>query len=324
MGSIKWEDVVKQSIPVFEGFISRNVIPTLRTIHYALVSKNIIPNTKTAYKGLSSAFVKARQEGIVKWSWLADEGRDIEEGENNYVWKPEQYADSRMERAIDDLKRVLEGSTYFSYPKWMNQQYYVEVWIEKNALRATFKNYIQDFNITLVPSRGYSSWTFLKEANDRIRRNANGKTPLILYFGDFDPTGEDIERFLRDSMNGFFGLVLEVKRIGVTKDQIEQYNLPTTPEDAEEIEKLHRDSRFKNWEHGNYRVELDALLAFVPDEFERIIKESIQEYFDEDVYTDVLVKEDEGKELIRERLTSELPQKIKDLLKELGLENGDE
>lgn len=322
MGSIKWEEVVTGSIPVFQSFINRGVVPTLRTIYYALVSKNIIPNTKSAYKGVSSAFVKARQQGMIHWDWLADEGRDIEEGERNDIFEPNRYADAVMRNSISNLKNSLEGSTYFSYPKWMNQQYYIEVWIEKNALRATFKNYIEDFKVALIPSRGFSSWTFLKEAYDRIREDMNNKTPLILYFGDFDPSGEDIERFLRESMNGFFGLDLQVIRVGVTKDQIEKYNLPTTPENAEEIEKLHRDSRFAKWEHGDYRVELDALLAFVPDEFERIVKESIQEYFDESIYKDVLDKEAEAKEIISDKLKDELPQKIKDLLTELGL--GDE
>jgi hypothetical protein len=122
-------------------------------------------------------------------------------------------------------------------------------------------------------------------------------------------------------MNGYFGIDMEVIRIGVTKDQIEEYNLPTTPDDAEEIEKLQRDSRYNRWEHGNYRVELDALLAFVPDEFERIVKESVANYFDEDVYADVLEQQEEAKELISKKLKAELPQKIKDLMKELGLED---
>lgn len=324
MTSIKWDEVVTGSIPVFQSFIDRGVVPTLRTIHYALVSKNIIPNTKSAYKGLSSAFVKARQEGIVMWNWLADEGRDVEEGEDNYIWEPKDYANTIISNSVSQLRKQLEGSTYFHYPKWMSQEYYIEMWIEKNALRATFKNYISDYKIALVPSRGFSSWTFLKEAHDRIRQNANGKTPLILYFGDFDPSGEDIERFLRESMNGYFGIDIKVIRIGVTKDQIEEYNLPTTPEDAEEIEKLHRDSRFAKWEHGDYRVELDALLAFVPDEFERIVKESVKEYFNEDIYEDTLNKEAEAKEIISEKIKDELPQKIRDLLVELGLDREDE
>lgn len=322
MTSIKWDSVVTQSIPIFKEFVSRNVVPTLRTIHYALVSKGIIPNTKSAYKGLSSAFVDARKEGIIEWDWLADESRDMDEMESDYIWEPENYANSTMRNVLRYMKDSLEGSSHFSYPKWMNQQYYVEVWIEKSALRATFKNYLEEWNIVPVPSRGYSSWTFLKMANDRIQQRADGKTPLILYFGDFDPSGVDIERFLRESMNGYFGIDLEVKRIGVTKDQIDEYNLPTTPEDAEEIEKLQRDARFNKWEYGNYRVELDALLAFVPDEFERIVKESVQEYFDSDVYEDVQQKEAEAKELISEKLKDELPEKIKNLMKELGL--GDE
>jgi hypothetical protein len=101
MGSIKWDNVVAQSIPVFESFISKGVIPTLRTIHYALVSKNIIPNTKTAYKGLSSALVKARQDGIVNWEWLADEGREAKEGESNYIWEPEKYADATIRQLLE-------------------------------------------------------------------------------------------------------------------------------------------------------------------------------------------------------------------------------
>jgi len=324
MGSIKWDNVVTQSIPVFESFIGRGVVPTLRTIHYALVSKNIIPNTKTAYKGLSSAFVKARQDGVVHWNWLADEVREAKEGESNYVWEPEEYADATIRQLLKEMNDTLSGSSRFRFPKWMNQGYYVEVWIEKSALRATFDNYLSEYKVALVPSRGYSSWTFLKEANDRIQENADGKTPLILYFGDFDPSGVDIERFLRESMNGYFGIDMKVIRIGVTKDQIEEYDLPSTPDSAEEIEKLQKDSRFNKWEYGNFRVELDALLAFVPDEFERIVKESVQEYFDEEIYEGVLEQQEEAKELISEKLKDELPQKIRDLMKELGLDRDDE
>jgi hypothetical protein len=320
---IKWDEVVKASIPVFKEFVARRVVPTLRTIHYALVSKNIIPNTKSAYKGLSSAFVKARQDGVIDWAWLADEGRDVESiYDGSWTQDPKEYANSSINGAVRNLRDALEGSTGFSFPKWLNQNYYVEVWIEKNALRATFNQYLEEFKVHIVPSRGYSSWTFLKEANDRIVRNSEGKTPLILYFGDFDPSGVDIERFLRESMNGFFNLDMKVKRIGVTLEQIEKYNLPTTPEDAEEIAKLHKDARFNAWTHGDYRVELDALLAFVPDEFEIIVKDSVSEYFDPEIYAEVQDKEYEAREQIKERMKEELPEKIKALLKELGI--GDE
>lgn len=321
---INWAEVVKLSIPIFEGFIERRVIPTLRTVHYALVSKNIIPNTKSAYKGLSSAFVKARKEGVIKWNWLADEGRDIEEGEYVYDQDPDDYADWEINNAVSELKKSLEGSSNFSYSHWKDQPYYVEVWIEKNALRATFQEFLKGDYVTLVPSRGFSSWTFLKEAADRIRSKAKNKTPVIVYFGDFDPSGEDIERFLRDSMNGFFGIDIEVKRVGVTLDQISEYNLPSEPRSEEELEKLHKDARFKNWAHGDFVVELDALLAYVPDEFKRIVQESVSEYYDEDIAYEVRKDEEEAREMIADRMREELPEKINALLRELGLSNGDE
>lgn len=321
--SIKWDEVVQASIPIFKEFVARRVVPTLRTIHYALVSKNIIPNTKSAYKGLSSAFVKARQDGVIKWDWLADEGRDIEEGEFGYDMTPEDYAEFKIRNAVSELKEALEGASNFSYSHWKDQKYYVEVWIEKNALRATFKQFLMGDYVTIVPSRGFSSWTFLKEASDRIQSKARGKTPVIVYFGDFDPSGEDIERFLRDSMNGFFGIDVEVKRVGVTMDQIEKYSLPSEPRSEEELSKLHKDARFKNWAHGDFVVELDALLAYVPDEFKRIVQDSVAEYYDSETAERVADEEEKGRKYVAERMKEELPEKIKELLKELGLGSED-
>jgi len=322
MVKLNWDSVTAQSIPIFEQFAARGVIPTLRTIYYALVSKSIIPNTKSAYKGLSVAFVTARKDGRIRWSWIADETRHAEEGDTRHYWDKDRYAQAVMESVVDSLKENLEGSTDYQIPKWHRQPYYIEVWIEKAALQATFKKYLEDWHVTLVPSRGYSSWTFLKQAADRIRKDAQGRTPVIIYFGDFDPSGVDIERFIREALNQFQGVDVKVNRICVTENQIKEYDLPAIPEDAEEIEKLKRDSRYNKWEHGLFRVELDALLAIVPDEFERLVIESIQEYFDEDIGKENEAEEEANQDHIMDRLTAELPEKIRELLREMGLEEG--
>lgn len=289
---IDWSHVVHESVPIIESFVARGVIPTLRTVYYALVSKNLIPNTRSAYKRLSTVIVNARKQGKIQWSHIADETRQTRGGDLP-LWEPEDYARSYVDHLFERIQE-------FELPKWKDQPYYVEVWLEKFALAGTFQNYLRGMNITIVPSRGYSSWTFLKDAAARIQIKAEDKTPIILYYGDFDPSGEDIERFLRDALT-WWNLDVEVKRIGVTEDQTKEYNLPHTPEDAEEIEKLRRDPRFKKWEHGLYRVELDALLAFVPDEFERIVKEALADYFDEDIYEEVLEDQGEKREVARDK-----------------------
>ncbi|MEM2197295.1 MAG: hypothetical protein QW290_09470, partial [Sulfolobales archaeon] len=77
--------------------------------------------------------------------------------------------------------------------------------------------------------------------------------------------------------------------------QIERFNLPCTPESAEELEKLKRDSRFKKFvdKWGLVRVELDALVALRLDNFKQILVDSIKKHFDYEVYEKVTKKREE-------------------------------
>jgi hypothetical protein len=55
------------------------------------------------------------------------------------------------------------------------------------------------------------------------------------------------------------------------------------------LEKLGRDSRTNGFidKYGKlFAVELDALLAIVPDEFRKLVQESVNCYFDFDIYKD--------------------------------------
>ncbi len=58
-----------------------------------------------------------------------------------------------------------------------------------------------------------------------------GQRPVILYFGDFDPSGvqmlEATEETLRKDM--VLGQ-LDVRRIALNMDDIERYNLPNNPD----------------------------------------------------------------------------------------------
>ena len=304
MVKLNWSYITEQSIPVFNDFSRRGITPTVRTIYYALVSKELIPNTRSAYQGLVKMLVKARKDGVVRWEWIADETRATR-GQDHPRWEPERYAKAYVENVFERLQD-------YKLPRWLNQERYVECWIEKFALAATFDNWLGDMNVVLVPSRGYSSWTFLKDAADRIEENAMGRETIILYFGDFDPSGRDIERFLGETLE-WFGVDATIHNIAVTQDQIEQYKLPHSPEDSEEIAKMMRDPRFKQWEHGLYRVELDALMAFVPDDFERIVKDSVEGYFDPRIYNETLELQEEEQKTVWARAKELLDERIKEI-----------
>jgi hypothetical protein len=74
---IDWKSVVERVKFELPWFLERDIVPTLRTLFYRLISLDIIPNTNQAYKQLSSATVKARKAGKLRWDSFSDEGRPI-------------------------------------------------------------------------------------------------------------------------------------------------------------------------------------------------------------------------------------------------------
>ena len=84
--------------------------------------------------------------------------------------------------------------------RWENQEYYPEVFIEKKALQGVFQNICRQYDVALGACKGYPSLTFLYESQLRFNSAIyNGKKPIIIYFGDYDPSGEDIPRSIYEN-----------------------------------------------------------------------------------------------------------------------------
>jgi hypothetical protein len=182
---------------------------------------------------------------------------------------------------------------HYRIPRWYKQPHYVEVWIEKQALASTFQSFLVGRDVRTVINKGFASWTFLHQNAQRLAQKAEEDPDIeihVLYFGDFDPSGEDMDQHLNEALIQFdLHDIVEFERIAVTEKQIQEFNLPPTPEDSETLEKLDRDSRTNGFieKHGElFAVELDALLAIVPDEFRKLVQESVDCYFDFDIYKD--------------------------------------
>jgi hypothetical protein len=255
-------------------------------LFYRLVSLQVIPNTKNSYKRLSKVLVKERKEGNIEWDAIADEGRLVICNFDDTYESPEQY----IQRGINHIKNA---DSQYKVPRWHNQKHYVEIWIEKQTLADTFESFLEDRHVRIAANKGYAGWTFLSENADRlmeIRLKHPDKRIHILYFGDFDPSGEDMDRHLEDALSYFFDpdyYFIDFERIAVTEEQIDEYDLPPIPEDSETLDKLDKDSRKDGFvdKYGQLiAVELDALLAIVPVQFKQLAQESVDQYFDEDTY----------------------------------------
>jgi hypothetical protein len=282
---IDWKSVVDYVNEKSSWFIERDITPTLRTLFYRLVSLEVIPNTNQAYKQLSSATVKARKKGKLPWNVFSDENRLVLSNFVEEYQTPEQYVQSH----IDLLK---QASQNYTVPRWHKQLHYVEVWIEKQALADTFSSFLRSCDVRIVVNRGYSGWSFLYENCMRLLEvKRSGKEIHILYFGDFDPSGDDMDDHLDNALR-YFGLEdVDFQRIAVTEEQLEQFNLPPMPKSKEMIDKVNHDTRTNGFirKYGRlYIVELDALLAIVPDEFKSIVQGSVDQFFNQGIYQAVL------------------------------------
>jgi len=328
MGRVDWKQVVEvvrdEVVPAFNR---EGVKPTLRTIFYSLVSRNLIPNTKSAYKRLSEVLVKARKDGIFAWDFMEDRVRYAIKRFSDYratqdeLDRVERYCREKVEEI--DLNELLNSEFDYlgvsrSVGYWAEQPVVPEVWVEKDALASTLDNWLWDLHVNIRVNRGYSSWTFIYENVRELRDILEShEKVVILYCGDLDPSGVDIQRFLREALE-YFGMdesKVELIRVAVTPEQVERFNLPPRPEDAETIAKLRRDPRSKSYTY-DYVVELDALVAYVPQEFRRIIREAVDRYHDKDVYSRVRREVDELYEKSREVIEEHKKEALKKILEQ--------
>jgi len=253
----KTVDLINQAYDVLKEYNPM----TLRQVYYQLVSKHFIENKLSEYQRLSSALVKARQMNSIPWDWIEDRVRQ-----------------PKIISMWNDLPDFIE-TVKVAYRKnvWNNQSDYIEIWLEKDALSGIFENITRKYGVTLVVGRGYNSWSAYKEAIDRFSQ-LDKKNIYILYFGDFDPSGEDIVRALKKSLE-FFGIYPKIKKIALTYQDITTYKLP--PDFTKKTDS--RTAKFVE-KYGDLAVELDALSLPILQEK---IRESIEEHLDMEAFDKV-------------------------------------
>lgn len=249
---------------------------TIRQLHYRLVAIGMTNDTNH-YKRVVGAMTKARWDGTVSMTAFIDRERTMF-GETEDETKDLQ---NEIERGKEQIHAWMNA---YNLNRWSNQENYIEVGIEKKALQGVFEDPCESVGVGLAPFKGYSSITFLHGLAGRFEDAiANGKTPIILYFGDYDPSGLDIPRSVSDNLSRM-GVDVEVKRIALNPDQIHEMDLPGVPA------KL-TDSRTNNWLGGEV-VECDAV---EPMTLAQMCRDAIDEHFNQDLYSELKDQEyDEG------------------------------
>lgn len=251
-------------------------ILTLRALYYQLVARGMT-NSLQHYKRVVAAMSAARRDGRVSYETFSDHDRQMIGSTKN--------EETLLEDSISEAKRAIKNwMEIYHKNRWENQPYYVEVWIEKKALQGVFESVCFHNRVALAACKGYPSLTFLNEAAERFQDaiEINKQTPLILYFGDYDATGEDIPRSIEDNLLEDFDLNVEVRRIALLEEQVLEMRLPPAPTKK-------TDSRAKRW-NGLGQVELDAV---DPHTLQTMCNDAIKEIFKQDLFENLKDQEEE-------------------------------
>lgn len=259
--------IIETALPII-GRYDDGVL-TIRGLHYQLVGAGMT-NTQRHYKRVVSAMISARRDGLVTYETFSDRDREMESETASGVTDYKQ----ELERGKNHIRAWMN---HYEKNRWENQPIYPEVLIEKKALVGTFEKTCQAWDIGLGACKGYPSLTFLNDLAQRFKTESrDGKEVVILYFGDYDPSGEDIPRSIQDNLLNDFGVRVEVRVISLNESQVLEWNLPPAPAKS-------GDSRTAKWE-GLGQVELDAVS---PERINQLLNDAISEIFDERLYADL-------------------------------------
>jgi hypothetical protein len=252
---VPWARIVERAAAIVESY---DTGVTLRQLFYRLVSELVIPNTPNAYKELSRHTAAARRDG--GFPRLIDQGLSIE--------RPTFF--DGPDDALGQLR------SWYRRDRTEGQPHALYLGVEKagmvEQLAAWFGN---PRGIPIVALKGYSSQTLVDLVADEIV--ADGRPAVLLYAGDFDPTGEDVDRDFVERVDAFD----DVRRIALNADQVKKYGLPPLP--GKET-----DSRAAAFaaRHGQLmQVELDAL---DPDDLRALYADAIDDYWDDAAFDHVL------------------------------------
>jgi hypothetical protein len=222
----------------------------VRQVFYQMVTRGVVEKREAECKGtIGRLLVKMRRDGVVPYSWIADNTR--------WMRKPRTYTGLRD--ALEQTARLYRRNL------WQDQDAYVEIWCEKDALAGVIMEETAPYDVPLMVSRGFSSLSYLYETAENIK--AIGKPTYIYHFGDHDPAGRAIPAHVERELRGHApDIELHFETLAVTPAQIKKYKLPTRPTKK-------GDARGKAFKGRS--TDLDALPAPI---LRQIVREAIERH----------------------------------------------
>jgi uncharacterized protein (DUF2249 family) len=253
--------VIRSCNTIIADYQAQGYTLTLRQLYYRLVAAALIPNTQQSYDRVGDIVKDARLSGVIDWDAIEDRTRNL----------------SSLSHWETPAEIIAGAAHSYRLDKWEGQAYRPEVWVEKEALAGIVERTAQRNDVSVMACRGYMSLSEMHAAALRfIGYLEMGQAPLVIHLGDHDPSGMDMTRDIAARLEMFIshhlGRTIEVKRIALNMNQIEEYSPPPNPAKITDSRAAAYIARF-----GKSSWELDAL---EPNVLDGLIENTIVQYRD--------------------------------------------
>lgn len=228
---------------------------TLRGLFYRVVSAGLLPSTdKKHYAAFGNLMMKLRENEFVPFEWLTDGVR--------------QTLKSSSWTGLVDFADTVRDCYRRDF--WSDLPDYIHVFCEKDAIAGVLQPATEEFDVALSPIRGYVSASFAHQI--AMTWSHINKPIHAFFFGDFDASGFDLERDLKDKLQRYSGKSFTWERLGVNAEDFAAFDLlPLAPKESDR-----RCPKFVA-EHGSECAEIDAVPS---NELRRRVREAIEQYVD--------------------------------------------
>lgn len=261
--------LIQLSNDILDEYAAQGLVLTVRQLYYQLVARGYIENTIQSYKRLGKAVSNGRLAGLIDWTMIEDRARRI-------IY-PGHW---------EDPAEIVDSAYHsFRVNRWENQPKHVEVMVEKDALAGVLEGVCRELDVRLIPNRGYTSQSMMFWHGQRMAgAKQDGKEVHILYLGDHDPSGLDMDRDIEERAELFsYGVWVHFLRLALTMPQIQEYDPPPDPAKLTDSRAGPYISRY-----GRHSWELDAL---EPRVLVRLVRENVLALRDEDLHEETMERE---------------------------------
>ncbi|MGH2501004.1 MAG: hypothetical protein ACRDID_00665, partial [Ktedonobacterales bacterium] len=270
---LSWPAILDHAKEIVESY---DTPVTLRQLFYRLVADGTLPNLKMRYSQLSHHSAIARRGG--DFPALLDRSSGIE----------------RYKSFTTPASAVEYAALVYRRDRTEGQEWTVYLGVEKAGMSAQLASWFTEpMGVPHIALGGYASQALCDLVRGDVARQ--DRQAVLIYAGDHDPSGEDIDRDL-EARTGCFDKVI---RVALTPGQVEQYDLPENS-DPEVMEKLGKDTRadaFKARNGNLVQYEVDAL---PPDVLRGLYQDAIDKFWDSDAYESSLEREEEERGRLEE------------------------